>query len=118
MRLLLWAALALAAGLVWFFRSRALFESDHAGSLPVDEDVANTQLETEPQAVPLNIGTAHAPQGRGAQELYAELMGLSKEQLYERARRLGIPGRSRMGKQALVKAIAAREAKRSRASQH
>lgn len=91
MRLLLWIALALAAGLIWFLRSRVPFEPDGAGSSPIDTEV---------------------PAGS-----HAELMGLSREQLYERARRLDVPGRSRMGKQALIRAIAAREAKRRRPSQ-
>jgi hypothetical protein len=120
MRLLLWAALALAAGLFWFFRSRATTEPDHASDLPTvfDAHVENTsQLETETQLPPVSIrGAQEPPLGVKGQKLYAELMGLSREQLYERARRLNIPGRSRMGKPALVRAIAASEAKRSRGS--
>jgi hypothetical protein len=43
-------------------------------------------------------------------------MGHTKQELMDRARRLGIAGRSRMNKQELGRAIATRERSRSRKS--
>ena len=51
--------------------------------------------------------TAHA--GRGETFGGVDVMGSSKAELYERARKLGVKGRSRMDKRELARAIASKQ---------
>ncbi|HSJ49672.1 MAG TPA: ChaB family protein [Actinomycetota bacterium] len=58
-------------------------------------------------------GTA-ARQGRGETFGGVDLYGNTKQELYERARRLGVEGRSKMTKKELARAIATRQRSRGR----
>lgn len=60
------------------------------------------------------LGGRAARQGRGETYGGVDLYGNTKEELYERARRLGVEGRSKMNKKELARAIADRQGSRGR----
>jgi cation transport regulator ChaB len=60
------------------------------------------------------LSGAAARRGMGKTYGGVDVLGSSKEELYERAKRLGIEGRSNMSKDELAEAIARRERSRSR----
>jgi cation transport regulator ChaB len=61
---------------------------------------------SDPQA---KRGGAAARRGKGETFGGVDYEGRSKEELYERARKLGIEGRSRMSKKELARAVASRQ---------
>lgn len=65
----------------------------------------NRKGPSDPRA---RLGGKAAREGRGQTYGGVDLYGNTKEELYERARRLGVEGRSKMNKKELAKAISAR----------
>lgn len=92
MRILIAVALALAGVLAWALWPRGRWNRFAAGNGARDGDARPT-----PTPAPTRGPTSSE-----------NLSAMTRAELYEMAKRLGIPGRSAMSKQQLVRAITAR----------
>lgn len=90
MRILIAVALALAAVLAWALGPRGRWNRFAAGNAARDGNARPTPTPTR------------APTSSG------NLSAMTRAELYEMAKRLGIPGRSAMSKEQLVRSINAR----------
>jgi len=94
MRILIAVVVALAAVLAWALGPRGRWNRFTAGNGARDGDARTTPTPTPTQT--------RAPTSSG------NLSAMTRAELYEMAKRLGIPGRSAMNKDQLVRAINAR----------